>query len=68
MKTNDMSTWTYWELLKADRSYGKHDMQADEIRSEIERRHRTWKMIALWIGAGSAVIAAIFTILNYFRH
>jgi len=68
MKTNNMSTWTYRELLEADRRYGKHDMQAEEIRFEIERRHRTWKMIAVWIGAAGGVIAAIFTILNYIRH
>jgi len=37
--------WTYWELLKEDRRWGKHPMPAEEIRFEIERRHRNWKTI-----------------------
>jgi hypothetical protein len=64
MKTNDMRTWTYRELLEEDRRWGKHATQAEEARFEIERRHRTWKAIALPIGAIGGVIAAIFTILN----
>jgi hypothetical protein len=68
MKTNDMSTWTYWELLEEDRRWGKHAMQAEEVRFEIERRHRNWKTIGLGITAAGGVIAAIFTILNYVRH
>jgi hypothetical protein len=68
MKTNNMSTWTYRELLKEDRSWPKHAMQAEEVRFEIERRHRTWKAISLPIGAIGGVIVAVFTILSYLRH
>jgi hypothetical protein len=61
----DLKTWWYWELLKEERRWGKHAMQAEEIRFEIERRRAEWKVWALWITAGGAVIAAIATIANW---
>jgi hypothetical protein len=42
-------------------------MQAEEIRFEIERRHRNRKTIGLEITGASGVTPAIFTILNYFH-
>jgi hypothetical protein len=68
MRTNDLSTWWYWELLKEERKWGKHAMQAEGIRFEIERRYRNWKTIGLAITATGGVIAAFFTVLSYFRH
>jgi hypothetical protein len=67
MNRGDLSTWSYRELLKAERRYGKYDMNAEEIRFEIERRREKWKVWALWIGATGAIVAAIFTIANYFH-
>jgi len=54
MKTNNMSTWTCWELLKEDRRWGKHPMPAEEIRlrdrapppkleNNRSRDHRCWR-------------------------
>jgi hypothetical protein len=40
---DDLGTWSYWELLKEERKWGKHAMQAKDIRFEIERRYRNWK-------------------------
>jgi hypothetical protein len=63
----DLGTWWYWQLLKEERRWGKYAMQAEEIRFEIERRRAAWKVWALWMGAAGAVIAAVFTIANYFH-
>jgi len=62
----DLSTWSYRELLEEERRWGKHAMQAEEIRFEIDRRHRSYKLWALGIGAVGAIIVAVFTVLNHF--
>jgi hypothetical protein len=63
----DFSKWSYWRLLKEERRWGENDMNGIEVRAEIKRRRDEWKVWALWITAGGAVIAAIFTVLNYFH-
>lgn len=61
----DLSTWWYWELLKEERRWGPHAMQAEGIRFEIKRRRDEWKVWALWITAGCAVIVAIVTVARW---
>jgi hypothetical protein len=61
----DLKTWSYWELLREERKWGKHAMQAEEYRFEIERRYQNWKVLTLGITASGTIIAAVFTILNY---
>jgi hypothetical protein len=61
----DYSTWSYRKLLKEERKWGQYDMNAIEVRAEIERRRDEWKVWALWITAAGAVIAAIATIANW---
>jgi hypothetical protein len=39
-----LSTWWYWELAAEERKWGKHAMQAEEIRFEMQRRQDNWKM------------------------
>lgn len=63
----NLRTWSYWELLKEERRWGKHDMNAEEIRTEIERRREHWKTLALWLSFPVAILAAVFTIANYFH-
>jgi hypothetical protein len=63
----NLSTWSYWELLKEERKWGKHAMQAEEIRAELGRRREHWKTMGMWIGIPSAVIAAVFTVANFFH-
>lgn len=57
----DRSTWSYWELLKEDRRWGKYAMQAEETRSEIDRRHTQWNV---WGGLIIAACTAILVIIG----
>ncbi|GLH78570.1 hypothetical protein SSBR45G_34790 [Bradyrhizobium sp. SSBR45G] len=63
----NLSTWSYWELLKEERKWGKYDMNATEVRAEIERRREHWKTLAMWIGIPGGVIAAIVAVANFVR-
>jgi hypothetical protein len=63
----DLSTWWYWELAKEERRWGKHAMQAEEIRFEMERRREAWKLWGLWLGIPGAVIAAIASLVRLFH-
>jgi hypothetical protein len=55
----NLSTRSYWGLLKQERSFGQYDMGVTEIRAEIDRRHKKWKMWAVGICATSVIVAAI---------
>jgi hypothetical protein len=59
----DLSTWWYWELAKEDRRWGKHAMQAEEIRFEMERRREKYKMWGLWV----AIVAGVAGLIKLFR-
>lgn len=60
----DLSTWWYFELLKADRRWGPHAMQAEGIRAEIARRNQLQKQIAVWIGAVAGIVAIIAGLIH----
>jgi len=64
----DYSKWSYWQLLREERRWGQYDMNAIEVRAEIQRRREQWKMWGVWIGIPGAVIAAIATVANFFLH
>jgi hypothetical protein len=39
----DLSTWSYWELLREEKKWGPHAMQAEGIRAEAARCNQLQK-------------------------
>jgi hypothetical protein len=62
----DLSTWWYWELLKEERRWGPHAMQAEGIRAEIARRNELQKLWAMWIGVVGALAGIVFGLIHLF--
>jgi hypothetical protein len=62
-----LSTWWYWELAAEERKWGKHAMQAEEIRFEMQRRQDNWKMWSMWVALPAAIIALIGSVIHFFR-
>ena len=67
----NLHTWSYRDLIKRERGYGVHDMQAVELRAEISRRreHRSQiytlaSVTAAAISAFGSMIAAIVSLLS----
>jgi hypothetical protein len=54
-------------LRAEERKWGKHAMQAEELRAEIERRNGAYKVIGVCITTVCAIIAVVFMALNYFH-
>jgi hypothetical protein len=58
------------ELLKEDRRWGVHDMNATEVRAEIDRRRaqrKQWFTLAGIIIASLAVIAAFANLVVHLK-
>jgi len=66
-KTNDLSTWSMKELLKEDRRWGAHDMNATEVRAEIARRRAGQTQWYTWISVGAAVVSALAAVIAIFH-
>ena|ERR1700686_3984177 len=68
LRMPDYSKWPYRHLLEEEKKWGQYDMNAIEVRAEIQRRRENWKTWGIWIGFPCAVIAAIATVANFFLH
>jgi hypothetical protein len=58
----DFSTWWYWALLIEERKWGPHALQAEDVRAEIARRNKIWKMAGIWLTIAAVLIGAIWKI------
>ena len=63
----DLSTWSLKELRAEERTFGTHDMNATEYRTEIARRQADRGQWSTWISVIAAIISASTSVVAIFH-